>query len=85
METSAELTEIYAVSDTFVSGLGEVEDIGGGCYRFTFFTRYAHDGREDRQIVVRLVMPAEAVTVALKLVAKTTHSCICELSRAKTN
>lgn len=85
METNAELTEIYAVSDTFVSGLGEVEDIGGGCLRFIFFSRHTHEGREELQIVARIIMPVEAVPVAIRMAARKAHICVCQSNRAGTH
>lgn len=56
------------VSDVFASGLGEVWDVGGGCYRFVFFANYP--SRMEKIIVARLVMPIEAVPPALVLAAK---------------
>lgn len=85
METIMNLTESYAVADTFVSGLGEVEDIGGGCFRFTFYSRSTHDGREEWQVAARIIMPATAVPNAMGLTARTTHICVCEANRQKTN
>jgi hypothetical protein len=64
------MLETFAVSDTFVSGLGEIEHLGGGVYRFTFYTRQ-HVGERDELIVsAKIVMPMEAVPPALAMTAK---------------
>ncbi len=59
------LIEPYAVQDTYVSGLAEVEDIGGGNYRFTFFCREHHDDHEEWTVVAKLIAPLEAVPPAV--------------------
>jgi hypothetical protein len=58
------------VSDIFVSGLGEVEDIGGGCFRFTFFSKRHIGDDEEWVAVAKLVAPREAVPSALLMAAK---------------
>jgi hypothetical protein len=64
------LVETSPVADIFVSGLGEAEDIGGGCYRFTFYARrHAADG-EEVVVVAKLICPIEAVPPAILLAAK---------------
>ena len=65
------LVDTGYVPDTFVSGLGEVEDVGGGCFRFSFFAKqHGDDGSEELVVVARLVAPMEAVPPALFLAAK---------------
>lgn len=64
------LTDAGLVLDTFVSGLGEVEDVGGGCYRFTFFARHKGDAGEEMLVVAKLIAPMEAVPPALFMAAK---------------
>jgi hypothetical protein len=64
------MTEPGIVSDIFVSGLGEVEDLGGGCFRFTFFSRHKSEAGEEMIIVAKLVAPMEAVPPALFMAAK---------------
>lgn len=61
------LVEPVNVPDIFVSGLGEVEDLGGGCFRFVFYSR---GGREENVVVAKLVAPREAVPAAILLAAK---------------
>lgn len=78
-----ETTEPYAVADTFVSGLADVEDIGGGCLRFTFYCRSTHDGREEKQVVARIIMPAEALPSAMQMSARKANICVCERLGAK--
>ena len=63
------MSEPTPVLDTFVSGLGDVEDLGGGCFRFTLFAT-RHNG-EEFAVVAKLVMPRDAVLPALILAAKT--------------
>jgi hypothetical protein len=56
------------VPDVFVSGLGEVWEIGGGCYRFVFFVN--RPGSDERAVAARLIAPLEAVPPALLMAAK---------------
>lgn len=65
-----ELVELHAVADIFASGLGEVEDVGGGCYRFTLYAKQRVGNGEELVIVAKIVMPLEAVPPALALAAK---------------
>lgn len=64
------LTDPLNVSDTYVSGLGEAEDLGDGCFRFTFFSTHRADGQEQRIVVAKLVVPRSAVPPAILLAAK---------------
>jgi hypothetical protein len=64
------LIEPYSVNDIFVSGLGEVEDLGGGCYRFTFFAKQHGNDGEETVVVAKLIAPMEAVPPALFLAAR---------------
>lgn len=61
---AAPLVEPYVVQDTFATGLHDVEDLGEGHYRFTFFVkqRNGYDGQGDERIVVaRLVLSTSAI------------------------
>jgi len=64
------LIEPIGISDVFVSGLGEVEDLGDGCYRFTFYTRHHTDFGEQRVIVAKLIAHRSAVPPAILMAAK---------------
>lgn len=64
------LTDTGMVMDIFVSGLGEVEDVGGGCYRFTFFTKHRGECGEELVVAARLIAPMEAVPPALFMAAR---------------
>ena len=77
MDEMPELLELFGVPDTFVSGLGSVEDIGGGNWRFTFFAKH---GRED-VVVAKLIMSIDALPAAIHLAAMTTNTCSCETAR----
>jgi hypothetical protein len=70
LEPSTRLIDTGGVTDTFVSGLGEVEDLGGGCFRFVFFTRQKVGGRDELIVVARLVAPMEAVPPAVFMAMK---------------
>lgn len=74
MDEMPELLELFGVPDTFVSGLGSVEDIGGGNWRFTF---YAKQGRDD-VVVAKIIMSIDALPAAIHLAAMTTNTCSCE-------
>lgn len=70
LEPVVRMSEPVIVPDVFVSGLGEVEDLGGGCYRFTFFVKQHMDGAEETVIVAKLIAPTGAVPPALFLAAR---------------
>jgi hypothetical protein len=70
LEQPGRLTEPGVVPDIFVSGLGEVEDLGGGCFRFTFFARHHGEAGEEMLVVAKLIAPMEAVPPALFMAAK---------------
>lgn len=67
---SCDLTDPLRVTDTFVSGLGEAEDLGDGCFRFTLYSTHHVDGREQRMVVAKLIMPMSAVPPAILMAAK---------------
>lgn len=69
-EQNYRMIEPVPVMDIFVSGLGEVEDLGGGCFRFTFFAKRHIGDSEELVAVAKLVAPAEAVPPALLLAAR---------------
>lgn len=64
------MIEPVPVHDIFVSGLGEVEDLGGGVFRFVFFSKHHGPNGEERVVVARLVGASEAVPPALIMAAK---------------
>lgn len=64
------LTEPVPVADVFISGIAQAEDIGGGCLRFTFFSRRHTDAGDENAIVARFVIPIEAVPPAIMFAAK---------------
>lgn len=51
--------------DLFINGLGDVEDVGGGCQRYLFYVR---SGGENI-VQAKLVAPIEAVPPAVMLAA----------------
>lgn len=64
-----DLTEANIVHDVFASGLGRIEDVGGGVSRFTCYayqkSTIHKDRRRERVIVARICMPmADAVAAA---------------------
>jgi hypothetical protein len=73
-----DLLELRNVQDTFVTGLGAVENIGGGNFRFTFFTSQDVHGRSELVVAAKLIMSIEAVPDAIQMAAKLTNLCACE-------
>jgi hypothetical protein len=70
MDAMGAYTEHVCIPDTFVSGLAEVEDLGEGNYRFTFFARrkpMGYHGAVECEIVARLILPASAVQAAMRM------------------
>jgi hypothetical protein len=60
------LNEIVPVQDTVCSGLGAIERIGGGMYRFWFYIEQTDDdGQVEKIVVSKLVAPASAVPPAV--------------------
>jgi hypothetical protein len=70
LEPAGRMTDLGMVPDIFVSGLGGVEDLGGGCFRFTFYARQHIADRDEMIVVCRLVAPVEAVPPAIMMAAK---------------
>ena len=70
IDVQSALTDPGMVLDTFVSGLGMVEDVGGGCYRFTFFAKHHGEAGDELVGVAKLVAPMEAVPPALFMAAR---------------
>jgi hypothetical protein len=64
------MIEAFCVPDTFISGLGTIEEVGGGCFRFTFFACQTVAGREERIVVAKLIAPLEVVPPAVLMAAK---------------
>lgn len=81
MDERQELLELFGVPDTFASGLGAVEDIGGGCWRFTFYAKQGAQGREEHVVVAKLIMSIDALPAAIHMAAMTTNTCACENAR----
>lgn len=68
------LVELYAVPDTYCSGLGSVEQLPGGDVRLTFqVDKRDLDGSRINVVVDNIVMPASNIADAiLKLTVATT-------------
>ena len=59
------MIDTHRVPDIFVSGLGSVENMGGGCYRFTLYSKQHVGEREVMVVVARFIMPMEAILPAI--------------------
>jgi hypothetical protein len=71
LERTGRMSDPGIVLDTFVSGLGEVEDLGGGCFRFTFYAKHRTEtGGEELIVVAKLIAPMEVIPPALIMAAK---------------
>jgi hypothetical protein len=81
MSDVPQMLELRGVPDVFVSGLGSVEDLGGGNFRFTFFANQDVLGRRELVVAAKLIMSIEAVPAAMHLTGKKTHACVCENAR----
>lgn len=78
------LTEVFGVRDIFVSGLGSVENIGGGCFRFTMFSVQEMHGKQEMVVVAKIIMAAEAIPEAMHMAATATNTCACQNARVMT-
>lgn len=61
------MVEPVPAPEIFCSGLGEVEDIGGGCLRFYLYVmqRPVEGGVAERVIVAKVIAPSAAVPEAV--------------------
>lgn len=61
------LHEPMPVADTFCSGLGEVENVGGGCLRFYMYVlqQPPGGGEPEKIVVAKIIMPLSAVPDAI--------------------
>jgi hypothetical protein len=73
MDEKRDMLELFAVPDVFVSGLGSVESIGGGNYRFTFFVSQEVDGARVSVVAAKIVMSVEALPEAIGMAARLTN------------
>jgi hypothetical protein len=56
------LQEVVPVQDTVCSGLGAIERLGGGLYRFWFYIEQTDDdGHIDKIVVSKLIVPSSAI------------------------
>jgi hypothetical protein len=81
MSEASELMDVLAVPDTFVSGLGSVEPIGGGNWRFTMFVNQEIGGNTVRVVVAKIVVSIDAVPEGMHMSAMATSTCACENAR----
>lgn len=84
MDERQEMTDVLTVPDTFVSGLGNVEAMGGGNWRFTFFVSQDVGGEPLNVVVAKLVMSIEDLPAAIHKAASATSTCACQNARAMT-
>lgn len=78
MSEKLAMLELFAVPDVFVTGMGAVESIGGGNYRFTFFVSQDVSGQHEQVVAAKIVMSIEAVPDAIRMAAQMTNMCACE-------
>ena len=68
-----DLTETLAVPDIYATGLGRIEDVGGGVARFTLYTyqrsTFRKDRRREKVVVARICMPMAEAMAAAKAIA----------------
>ena len=56
--------------DTFFSGIGRIEKLTGGCFRFMLYAEHVRDdGRRERLPVASVVCPLSIIPNALRQVA----------------
>lgn len=67
---SVAMIETFTVPDVFVTGLGEIEDLGSGVYRFIFHCKQHIGDREELVVVAKLIAPLEAVPPAMMMAAR---------------
>jgi hypothetical protein len=65
--TGLPLVESYPITDVYADGLGRVEITGQNLRLVFFTTRPKDDGTLDREIVQRVVLPADALISAMNV------------------
>lgn len=75
MNEKREMLELFAVPDVFVTGMGSVENIGGGNYRFTFFVSQDVGGHHEQVVTAKLIMSIEALPDAIGMATRLTSMC----------
>jgi hypothetical protein len=56
-----QLSEPFAVIDTYADGIGRIEKLKGGNVRVVFYVESEHDGRVERVIVAKIVISPEEI------------------------
>ncbi len=64
------LIDPHQVQDIFISGLGDIEEVGDGCDRFVLYSRQMKNGRETFVVAARIVVPTSALPAILYLAAR---------------
>lgn len=73
---SSVLAEPFAVPDVYVSGLWNIEPLGGGTARFTFYTIKHGEPELAASLIAPLAAIPPAVVMGLKAVGATCASCL---------
>jgi len=70
------LVEEFAVEDRFVSGLGDIEEIGSGLFRLTFFVKKksSYDGTTQQCVAVKVIMHKDSIRAMNLMIAEGTGS-----------
>lgn len=81
----ATLVETFVVQDVYVSGLHDIENLGEGDYRFTFYVkqRSTQDQMtDDRIVVARIVMSTSSILSGIQQTMRALgRSCCGAISR----
>jgi hypothetical protein len=67
------LCELVPMTDIFVSGLGKIEKLAGGCLRIYLYVDQAPiegDGPVEKQVVAKIIVPASALPDAVLMLAQ---------------
>lgn len=64
------LIDPHQVADIFVTGLGDIENVGDGCDRFTLYACQHVEGREVYVVVARVIVPQSRLPAILYLAAR---------------
>lgn len=60
------LYEAVPIQDIFISGLGAIERLEGGCLRFWLYvTQTSDDGTPERVVTARIIAPVSSVPDAI--------------------
>lgn len=69
---TGKLVEPAIVPEVFTCGLGDIEEVAGNCFRFTFYTtqRDHFSGESENVVVAKIIIPKVALEDSLMMTVR---------------